>query len=127
MKSIESVAAGWYRWMGLSGLLLSVAVFLLYGFDVLPSGRPVWESAEYWSRPAGEYRAESDTPHGTLWFLNLADGAIASTLALALLASTALPTLIALSIAWFRRGDRLYGSLASTGVLVLALAVAGLP
>ena len=127
MKSPEDTAALWYRWMGLSGLILSVLVFLLYAFGLLPTDQPASASPDHWGASAAEYREESGRSYGPGWFLHIGDGAVAAAAALAFLAASALPALIALSAVFFRRGEKLYARLCLAAVLVLASAVAGLP
>ena len=124
MSSIERTAALWYRWTALTGLFFSVLVFLLYGFGLLATDNPASVSPEYWGGSAAEYRRESGRSFGAGWFLRIDDGAAAAAAALALLASSAMPVLIALTAAFFRRGEKLYGLLCLGVFLVLILAAA---
>lgn len=109
--------------MGLGGLVLSLAVFILYAAGLIPPGVPASESAALWSEPSGIYLEETGLGFTSGWFLKPENGYVLCTAALAVLASTALPTLGALAVFWFRRRDFLYGavSLVIMGVLILAV------
>lgn len=126
MNGIEKTAALWYRWTALGGLFFSVLVFLLYGFGLMPTDYPASASPEYWGSSAAEYRQESGRPFGPGWFLRIDDGAAAAA-APALLAGSAMPVLIALTAAFFRRGEKLYGFLCLGVFLLLILAAAAFP
>ena len=127
MNGIEKTAALWYRWTALGGLFFSVLVFLLYGFGLLPTDYPASASPEYWGSSAAEYRQASGHPFGPGWFLRIDAGAAAAAAAPALLTGSTMPVLIALTAAFFRRGEKLYGFLCLGIFLVLILAAAVFP
>lgn len=119
----EKLAAGWFKWTGLLGLLAAVVVFVIYGTGLVPASVTPDESALLWENSSGGYLEEAGLEFGSLWFGNAADGYVLSSAALALLATAALPTLAALALGWFRRRDWLYGimALGVCGVLILAI------
>ena len=125
MKTVEKRAADWFKWMGWAGLIVSLVVFTLYVMGVVPSGVSPAESAAHWSESSETYRGETGLVFETGWFGNIRDGYFLSTAALAILASTALPTLIILSLSWFRRRDYLYGTMAILISCVLLIAILG--
>ena len=125
MKTVEKRAANWFRWMGWGGLIVSLVVFMLYVTGVFPSGVSPAESAAHWSESSETYRAETGLVFKSGWFLNIRDSYFLSTAALAILASTALPTLLVLSVSWFRRRDYLYGTMAIMISCVLLIAILG--
>jgi len=127
MKTIETIdkkAAGWFRWMGAAGLVFSIVIFFLFLTGVLSSDVSPAESAALWTAGSGEYLSETGLLFAPGWFLHPFDGYFLSTAALALLASTALPTLLALSVFWFLHRDYVYGGMALiiSGVLIFAIA-----
>lgn len=125
MKQDEKRAANWFHWIGLSGLILSVAVFVLYIMAVLPSEVRPDESGAYWEDSSEVYLQEIGLVFEPGWFANLTDAYFISSAALALLASAALPTLLVLSFIWLHRKDYLYGFMALLICGVLLTAVIG--
>ena len=125
MKTVEKRAANWFRWMSWAGLIVSLIVFMLYVMGVVPSGVSPAESAAYWSESSETYRFETGLVFKSGWFGNIRDSYYLSTAALAILASTALPTLLVLSVSWFRRRDYLYGTMALMISCVLMIAILG--
>jgi hypothetical protein len=121
----DGKATRWLRASGTLGLLLSVAAFALYVAGVLQTDVPPEASAELWRLPADEYREAAGLDSGAGWMFASADGYAASTAALAVLASAALPTLAVLTVAWFRRKNVLYGVMALAIAAILVLAIIG--
>jgi len=121
---IEKSAVGWFRWMGLAGLVLSLVVFALYSGGFLPASLSPSDSAALWSENSKKYLVDTGLSFNPGWFVN-SDGYFLSTAALAVLASTALPTLAALAVLWFLRRDYIYGSMAVVISAVLIFAIAG--
>ena len=122
-KQDEKRAANWFHWIGLSGLLLSVVVFILYVTAVIPSGVQPGVSVAHWEDSSELYLKKTGLVFESGWFSNITDAYFMSSAALALLASAALPTLLVLSFVWLRRRDYLYGimSLLICGVLLTAM------
>ena len=123
MKGPDRTAMRWFRALGAIGLGLSVAGFALYAAGLLPTRMPPERSAELWSRPVGDFRETSGLSFGAGWMAADPDGYAIISAALAFLASTALPTLAALAVVWFRRKDRLYAFMALGIMAVLIAAI----
>jgi hypothetical protein len=119
----DGMAMRWFRAIGILGLILSVAAFALYVAGIIPTDVTPEASAEQWSAPAGEDRGTADLASGSGWMFASTDAYAASTAALAILASTALPVLAVLAVAWFRRRDFLYGFMALFTAAILAAAI----
>lgn len=113
----------WLHSIGLAGLVLSLLVFILYIFSVLPSVTGPEESSASWSLKTGEYLEATGLETGAMWMFRAVDGYGLSTSALAILATTALPTLLALAVVWLRRRDWLYGAMALAVSTVLIVAI----
>lgn len=124
-KQDEKQAANWFHWIGLSGLLLSVGVFVLYVTALIPSGVQPSESGAHWRESSEVYLEKTGLVFDSGWIGKLADGYFMSTSALALLASAALPTLLVLSVIWIRRKDYIYGIMALLICAVLLTAILG--
>jgi len=125
MTTADRIAAAWLRWMGWIGLILSLLVFFAYASGLWPSDTTPEESAALWSLPSEEYLEQAGQRFGPIWFTRPADGYRVSTAALAILATTALPALTALSLSWLRRRDVLHGVMALAIALVLVAAILG--
>ncbi len=123
--SVEKVASRWFHVMVLFGSILSLLVFALYVAGVFPFGVAPEKSAEAWNAASGEFLAHGGLEFDSLWFVKADNGYMLSLAALGLLASTALPTLLALSIAWLKRKDYLYSSMAFLVSVVLSVAIFG--
>lgn len=123
MMEMEKSAMIWFRWMGTTGLVLSLVGFFFYSSGLWPGGVTPDESAMYWDVSSEEYLAETGLEFGSLWFLRTLDGYMAGSFALAILATTALPALLALSVGWLRRREWWYGlmALATSAVLLTAI------
>jgi len=124
MKTVDERAAEWFRWVGTAGLIFTIVLFILFLTGALSSTVSPAESAALWTAGSGEYLSGTGLSFAAGWFLHPVDGYFFSTAALALLASTAFPTLLALSVFWFHHRDYIYGSMALliSGVLVFAIA-----
>ncbi|MDF1567310.1 MAG: hypothetical protein P1P77_04770 [Spirochaetaceae bacterium] len=123
MMDMDKSAIQWFRWMGTAGLVLSLVGFFFYSSGLWPAEVTPEESAKYWDVSSEEYLAETGLEFGSLWFLRPLDGYMVGYLALAILATTALPALLALSLGWLRRREWSYGlmALATSAVLVTAI------
>ena len=123
MMDMEKSAILWLRWMGTAGLVLSLVGFFFYSSGLWTAETTPEESAMYWDVSSEEDLDQAGLEFGSLWFLRSLDGYMASTVFLAILATTALPALIALGVGWLRRRDWLYGimSLATSAVLLTAI------
>ena len=113
----------WLHYIGLAGLILSAIVFALYAVGVLPTGTSPEMSAGSWHLRTDEYLKETGVEPGIGALRASADGYVLSVTALSILATTSLPTLLALALVWLRRRDWLYAgmSLIVSGVLLLAI------
>ena len=113
----------WLHYIGLAGLILSAVVFVLYAFGFLPTATPPRAVADAWSLRTDEYLAQTGVESGLPGLFAAPDGYALSIGALSLLATTSLPTLLALAVLWLRRRDWLYAGMALivSGVLLLAI------
>ncbi len=125
MENDDKLAIRWFRRMGAGGLVLSLVVFIVYITGLIPSIVSPSDSAALWSGSSKEYLAESGLVFTPGWFGNITDSYFLSTAALAVLASTALPTLAALGVRWFIKREFLYGSMALMISAVLIVAIIG--
>ncbi len=125
MEVDDKVAIKWFRWMGAGGLVLSLVVFIIYITGLIPSFVPPSDSAALWSGSSKEYLAETGLVFTPGWFRNITSSYFLSTAALAVLASTALPTLVALGVRWYLKREFLYGSMALMISVVLIVAIIG--
>ena len=125
MKTVDRLAIAWFRGMGAAGLILSLVVFVLYVAGVIPSEISPEDSAALWNESSGTFLDETSLVFKPGWFINPGTGFFYSTAALALLGSTALPTLCALACVWLYRRDYLYASMSLLISVVLTLAVIG--
>jgi hypothetical protein len=125
MKTIEKRAASWFRWIGTIGLVLSVGIFVLYIAGMIPSQVTPEISGSHWGESSEVYLENTGLEFEAGWFRNIVDAYFLSSAALAILASAALPTLLVLSVSWFRRRDFLYGIMAILVCCVLLIAITG--
>ena len=111
--------------MGVLGLVLAMLFFVIYAAGLFPASVSPAESAAMWDRPSAELQESGGVRFETFWFIRITDSYILSSGALAVLASTALPTLLALALGWFRRRDWLYGSMSLiiSAVILVAIAI----
>lgn len=126
MKKIEILAAAWLHRLGLIGLLTAVAMFLLYGFGILEADIPIVESMRYWGTSLEEYHDTNPPDSRVVRLQHLTDGGVLATAALAFLVSASIPTLLALSIVWFRKKDLFYSLVSLAIAIVLSCAVLGI-
>ena len=122
MNDSDRIAARWLTVFAAAGLILSLVSFFLYASGAVFSPTPPERSAAAWHLPVQEYLKTLGRENGALWMYDGGDAYRLSTAALTVLASTALPALLALTLYWWRRRDRLYSAMALVicGVLVLA-------
>jgi hypothetical protein len=125
MKTVEKQAANWFRWIGTMGLVLSVVVFLIYVAGMVSSQVSPEVSGSHWWESSEVYLENTGLEFEAGWFRNIVDAYFLSSAALAILASAALPTLLVLSVSWFRRRDFLYGIMAILICCVLLIAITG--
>lgn len=123
MKNADRIAHNWLHIIGTAGVLLSLVAFLVYIFGLLPGSVDPSSSSEAWSLGTTDYLDKVDVQTGALWMFRSLDGYSLSSASLAILASTALPTLLALAAAWFRRKDWLFGGISVAICIVLVIAI----
>ena len=123
MRSTDRLAMNWLHYIGLAGLILSVAVFILYASGILPTGTAPESVAASWHLNTDEFLERTGAATGIIPMFSDTDGYALSTGALSILATTSLPTLLALAVVWLRKRDWLYAGMALivSGVLTIAV------
>jgi hypothetical protein len=107
------------------GLGLMVLAFLAYFFGLIPAHVPLDELPQYWSLPAHEFAARTQTPIGWGWLSLVPKGDMLTLLGIAWLAGCSLVSLAVLLPIYLRRGDRIYAGLALAEIAVILMAASG--
>ncbi len=123
MKNSGALAGRWLHFLGIAGLVLSLILFLLYSFGLVPATISPTASAEKWNLSVDEYLGETGSENGSLWMFARIDGYGLSTAALAILASASFPVLLILLAYWLRRKDWIYAAMAFCICAVLTIAI----
>ena len=123
MDELEDKAAQWIHWISVLAIVLAFLVFLAFGLGILPSFVGPEDVAARWGLSVQKLRDTLKLSFEQGWFLHGQDGYMASSAALALVASAALPALVMLSVQWFLRKDWVYGLMASSISAILIFAV----
>ncbi len=107
------------------GMTVVVLAFVGYLVGWLPSDVPPAELSRWWGLPLSGYLQRTGSPSGWGWLSQLGHGDAAALFGVAVLASAAVPALLALVLrAWSVR-DRVLALLAVAQVVVIVLAASG--
>jgi len=107
------------------GLVVLVATFAVYVSGLLPLKVPLERLPEFWSHPAPRFLAESGSPSGWGWLLQLDRGDILAMSGIAILAGTPLLGLLLLAPMSLADDDRLFAAICLVEAAVLLLAASG--
>ena len=107
------------------GLVVLVATFAVYVSGLLPLRVPLERLPELWSHPAPRFLAESGSPSGWGWLLQLGRGDILAMSGIAILAGTPLLGLLLLAPMSLADDDRLFAAICLVEAAVLLLAASG--
>jgi hypothetical protein len=108
------------------GLLSLVVTFAVYLLEILAPHIPVTHLPRYWSMPVKQYLAATGIHPGWGWVQLLHKGDFLNFIGIAFLAGVTVACYLAILPTFIRKKERIYGWLAVSEVLVLALAASGL-
>lgn len=125
--SPEQVAYANLLFYGCWGSLALMALtYIVYITGILEPYVPIERVVELWSKPVGTYLHEGNVPSGWGWATLLGNGDFLNFLGIALLAGMTLLCYIPLTLAYLKKKDMIYASLAIAEILVLAFAASGI-
>ena len=107
-NTAEKMAAKVFYIFGTAGFYLSIIIFVLYVSGILSSSVLPSDAAESWSKSSSEYIENTNLDFNKIWFKNISDGYIASTAAIAVIASVSLPVLLFIGFYWLSKKDYIY-------------------
>ncbi|MBN2581470.1 MAG: hypothetical protein JXL80_00270 [Planctomycetes bacterium] len=89
-------------------LVLLVAVFCLYGFEIVQPHVPLKELPRYWSLSSAEYIEQTGMPTRWQWLDRLGEGDVLTILPAVFLASLTAVCLLAVQPLFARRGEHIH-------------------
>ena len=107
-NTAEKVAAKVFYFFGTAGFYISIIIFVLYVSGIISSSVLPSDAAESWSKSSSEYIENTNLDFNKMWFENISDGYIASTAAIAVIASVSLPVLLFIGFYWLSKKDYIY-------------------
>jgi len=126
LAAAESAYARWLDWGTRIGLILLIASFSAYAFEIVAPHVPLQELSRSWTLPVDEYRVAVGAPAGWGWLELAARGDYLNYFGIVFLALvTALCYLRVLPLLFAGR-ERIYAVLAMLEIVVLAVAIVGL-
>jgi hypothetical protein len=108
------------------GLLMLVAMFLVYLLGILPPHIPVDKIAEYWGLPVQQYLDRAQVHPGWSWSGMLYKGDFLNFAGITFLAGITLFCFIRIIPIFFKKRDTMYGIIALLEVVVLTVAASGI-
>jgi hypothetical protein len=118
--------AQWLWWSGSFGLTLLIVGFVLYVSGALPPHVPVGELPMVWKMSSRELAEHVGGHAGWDWVLLPHKGDMLNLFGIAVLSGCSALPLLAASVIYLRRGDRLFAGLCLAQVAVLVLAASGI-
>jgi hypothetical protein len=107
------------------GFVALAIAFAAYVTGLLQAYVPLSQLPEFWHLPAKAYLAQTGVPEGWGWVAHIGHGEFASLAAITILAGISVACLVALLVAFRRRGDRAYAGITFAILAVIVVAASG--
>ena len=112
-------------WTSTLGMILIVAGYIIYVFELLPVAVSPAEIAMHWHLRASELHAAVSVPSGWDWVQHLGKGDVMSYASIVYLSSVTMFCLAVIIPVFLKEKDSIYTVLTTLQVLVLLLAAVG--
>jgi hypothetical protein len=122
----QLVYAGWLNIGMMIGFVLLLGTFVVYLLGIAPPHVPVDDLPRYWTMPVKEYLKAANVHTGWSWLTLAGKGDFMNFLGIAFLSAVTTVCFARIVPILFRNGDKVYGTIAVTEILVLVLAASGI-
>lgn len=122
----QLVYAGWLDLGMKAGFILLLATFLLYVFGVFTPHTPLADLPRYWTMPVKDYLEATQLHTGWSWLGLVGRGDFMNFIGIAFLSAVTIFCFARIVPILFRKGDKVYGTIAVLEILVLVLAASGI-
>jgi len=108
------------------GIALMCITFIIYLSGIIEPYVPIDTLQNLWNLPSGEFLEKLNIHEGWTWVYLLGNGDFLNFLGIALLGLLTIVAYLTLVFAYFKKGDKIYATIAVAEILVLLLAASGI-
>jgi len=108
------------------GIALMCITFIIYLSGIMKPYVPIDTLQNLWNLPSGEFLEKLNIHEGWTWVYLLGKGDFLNFLGIAFLGLLTIVAYLTLVFAYFKKGDKIYATIAVAEILVLLLAASGI-